>query len=505
MLTYKLKIRKDINIILGKRYILGFIILAFLLVLSHFVIQLAVNDEKSDSRVINIAGRQRMLSQRISKDTLALYIAEDEASKNKYLDDLIYSVELFEKSSIALKNGDKELGLPGENSQDITRLFSNIECNYQNILTASHNIINMSKKGTYTSKSIYSQIQLITKNEKVFLKGMDDIVFQYDAESKSKSNTLNRIGFAVIITIFSVLLMELIFIFKPAEKEINKAFQEIEESHSNILKLFETAPTPMLLIDKNTLDVIQINKLTEELIGINYKDLKLNNILKDNDIIIEKIQNSEKLINEEAILHMPLGLNIIALISSTQIVFNHKEAILLGLSDITKIKKAEAILKRHATIDEMTGLLNKRSGILLLENEFTEAQNGNYDLSIAFIDIDDLKIINDTYGHNEGDWYIKSISTAILSNLPSEDCAFRYGGDEIILVLRDFDDTKTQSMLKEIENDLFLIKKEHNKPYKISISFGIAYNKKTNPQDIEDFVKYADEDMYKNKKKKKIL
>lgn len=104
---------------LKKKYILALSILTIMLLLSQIIIQYSISDEQHDSRVINIAGRQRMLSQRINKSAFALYITTDAAEKKRYLDELNTSLELWKKSHEGLKNGDKELGLPGENSSKI--------------------------------------------------------------------------------------------------------------------------------------------------------------------------------------------------------------------------------------------------------------------------------------------------------------------------------------------------------------------------------------------------
>ena len=62
--------------------------------------------------------------------------------------------------------------------------------------------------------------------------------------------------------------MELIFIFRPAKNEIDKAFAEIQVKDENLLNLFETAPTPMFLIDEESLNIMQLNKLAEEILGV---------------------------------------------------------------------------------------------------------------------------------------------------------------------------------------------------------------------------------------------
>lgn len=503
--------KKYINIgdVLKKRYLLAFSIIAFLVILSQVIIQIMINSQESDSRVINIAGRQRMLSQRINKAAFGLYLAEDENSRIAYLNELSSSIDLWKQSHIGLQNGDMTLGLPNKNSVIIKQLFSKIDESHQNILKAGYDIISIVKKGTYNKEDLYPVIQQIKKNEAIFLKEMDTIVFQYDYESKKKVDFIKYTELFLLFITLLLLLLELVFIFRPAKNEISRVFYELQESHENILNLFETAPNPMLLIDEESMNIIQLNKFAEELLDANFNNcinLKLDSILKNSSVnndIINKIKNNKKISNEEAIFHTPSDKSLVTLISSRKIKFYDKSTILLSLSDITKLKQAEKILKRYATVDEMTDLLNKRSGLLLLDNLFRKAKSDGSDLSLTFIDIDKLKTVNDTYGHDEGDWYIKTVSKTLLSNMRSGDCVFRYGGDEIILVLANCDYLKAESILKRIEKKLSIIEKEYNKPYKLCISYGTVDTNLVNADNILELIKAADHSMYKNKKRKK--
>lgn len=386
---------KNIGSILRKRYLLAFIIIASLITLSEIIIQFTISREESFSRIINIAGRQRMLSQRINKASFGLYLAEDPKSKDQYLNELKFSVDLWKHSHIALQNGDKEMGLPGNNSKTISELFATIEKSHQNIIKAANDIISIAQKATYKKEDLLLKINDIKHNEVIFLDGMDAIVFQYDYECIEKIKFTKRASIFILFFTFFVLLMELIFIFRPAEKEITNTFDEIQ--------------------------------------------------------------------------------------------------------------KTKDILKHYATFDEMTGFFNKRSGMLILENEFNKAKNENLNLSISFIDIDGLKNVNDTYGHAEGDWYIKTISNIILRNIGPKDSVFRYGGDEIVLIFNQCNILKAHSILKKIEKQISFINKEYNKPYKISISYGIVNNKLANINKVDSFIKYADKVMYENKRRKKYV
>lgn len=502
----------NMGITLRIRYKFALSIIASLVLFSQIMIQTALNNEKSDARVINIAGRQRMLSQRITKVALGLYLSSEEQTKVSYLNELAYSVDLWEKSHKALQFGDTSLGTPGKNSATISSMFKNIEENHQEILSSAKKIIVLANEETIQRDKIYREVQRIVSNESLFLEGMDDIVFQYDSESKKKTDFIRNFEISILFATFLLLGLEVIYIFKPAENHINKAFQHIKENQDNFLKLFEAAPIPMLLVDENNLDVIKLNGLAENMLSLcqaSFGNLNLKDIIVNSEestiSIIERIKTLNKISNEDTIINLFDNRSLNSLISSSKLTFFEKDAILIGFSDITKLKKAEELLNHYATFDEMTQLFNKRSGMIILETAFEKILGTDKNLSICFIDIDGLKYVNDTYGHNEGDCYIKFISRAILKSLSTRDYAFRFGGDEIIILLEDCDLNNTKKIIKRIEQNIADSKVSFNKPYEIGFSYGIADIKSNSVSNIEDLIKCADEKMYQNKNSKKKL
>jgi nitrate/nitrite-specific signal transduction histidine kinase len=88
----------EIGSVLRKRYIMAISIIVFLILSSQFIIQFTIQLESGDSRVINIAGRQRMLSQRINKCAFGFNQAKDAIERTHYLDELKNSVALWESS-----------------------------------------------------------------------------------------------------------------------------------------------------------------------------------------------------------------------------------------------------------------------------------------------------------------------------------------------------------------------------------------------------------------------
>ena len=191
------------------------------------------------------------------------------------------------------------------------------------------------------------------------------------------------------------------------------------------------------------------------------------------------------------------------LMSLARIFFGEMELYQIVLTDISDQKRQEAMLNYYATTDEMTGLINRRSGLLFLKKEFENSRRYHDDLTIGFVDIDGLKRVNDQYGHKDGDWLIKTIAQAILGNIRVGDVAFRFGGDEIVMVLVNCQRLKSLVIFERIEAQLAEINRIGEKPYRLEMSYGLVQISDAEFKDYKEFLNFADQQMYQNKAVKK--
>lgn len=492
---------------LKRRYILALSIIACLVIISQVIIQVAIISEQDDSRVVNLAGRQRMLCQRINKAAFGLYIGEDGIEQKKYSEELFFSLNLWMKSHNNLQYGDQEIGLPGKNSQVVKGMFTSIEPQYNAIAAAATEIINISKEPGYNKEALKGQIRIIQDNETEFLKGMDAIVFQYDSESKDKIKTIKAIEIALLLVTFFTLSMEALYIFRPAQKQIETSMKELEASKDSMDKIFETAPNAMLLIDEDSFKIKKLNHSAKKILKISDRmmnDVDFNNILAVgkglNKEIAKQIFSGEPVQNMEVIFDTAEHESLVMLLSSNIIKYEEQNTVIVGLSDITKLKEAEEVLKRYATIDEMTGLLNKRTGMIALENMFNHAKIDKKELTVCFMDIDGLKFVNDNYGHEEGDFYIKTVARVINSNVNYQDIAFRYGGDEMVLVLNNSDRKLGEQVAIRIEKNMRQVTADSAKPYEMHVSSGLAVLGEQETEVLDALLSIADNAMYENKR-----
>ncbi|MCW9030486.1 MAG: GGDEF domain-containing protein [Gammaproteobacteria bacterium] len=159
-------------------------------------------------------------------------------------------------------------------------------------------------------------------------------------------------------------------------------------------------------------------------------------------------------------------------------------------------------IEKSSRIDHLTKVYNRQHIDKLLETEFEEANINRWPLSLAFIDIDDFKVINDTFGHLVGDEILKLISDFFSKNIRETDILARYGGDEFLLMLpgstSDITKTVLERLLKLYIDEVILDVKDIK--ISASVSIGIAtHMDKHNFDNLKDFMTAADEALYKAK------
>ena len=145
--------------------------------------------------------------------------------------------------------------------------------------------------------------------------------------------------------------------------------------------------------------------------------------------------------------------------------------------------------------DPLTGLYNRTFLIENLEKKILEAKRYNFPLSIAMIDVDYFKKVNDTYGHLTGDCLLKELAFLLKKNFRGSDTIARYGGEEFLIIMpftnKENAKKKLEKFRKLVENYKFCTEE-----LKKTISVGIA---EYHNENIFEFINKADQALYKAK------
>ncbi|MFT6924586.1 MAG: diguanylate cyclase (GGDEF)-like protein/PAS domain S-box-containing protein [Psychromonas sp.] len=491
---------------LRQRYIIALSLIALLIIGSQIVIQFLLTAQIYDSHLVNIAGRQRMLSQKITKLSYYISTAESEDLASHYRAELKDAANLWEYSHLGLIHGNKDLQLPGNNSKKIVALFDNIQFHYQTILNAAVLISSASDK-----TAVRLDAHSIAQHESDFLRGMNEIVFQYDREANDKIRSAKWLEISLMITTLIVLLLEALFIFSPATKSLQRNMQGLIEREKNFQHLFAASPISILLVDPADFAVLHANKKAQDLIGEPLDTIctttlqtYLGDNYESNNLFINKLKKGESFNEYEIVILSTQGSVVETLVSVRVITFERKKVFVIGITDISELKKAQEKLEHYASFDEMTGLLNRRTGLLFLEKAMKLLQRNGGQLSICYIDVDGLKKANDQYGHGEGDWLICTVSRALSDNIRGSDAAVRLGGDEFLLILHNCTSADANLLVAKVENSLKEIEIVKHKPFSIEFSYGITSYAPEKDVSPDELISEADNLMYQSKHLKKL-
>ena len=164
--------------------------------------------------------------------------------------------------------------------------------------------------------------------------------------------------------------------------------------------------------------------------------------------------------------------------------------------NISKIIRKNVEHAKHmetlAEIDGMTGLYNKSKYLSMFTNEYDKSDR----IAVIFWDINNLKKINDTQGHEAGDLLIRTVAESIHSLVNDDRKAFRIGGDEFVMIMNDSGEAEALKIISEW--NAHIGKVQQNFPYEISASVGYAWGAGC---DLQDIIKASDNMMYENKNK----
>lgn len=171
-----------------------------------------------------------------------------------------------------------------------------------------------------------------------------------------------------------------------------------------------------------------------------------------------------------------------------------KEAYAHAVTDVTAEHQGTLNLQEKAYHDTVTGIKNRR----FFEEYIADVMDKKTPVTLCYIDIDDLKAVNDSFGHMEGDAYLRSFVDAVNDSIRSEDVFARIGGDEFCIV---FEGCYKEILERKMETALQVLRSRKSGEYDVSFSFGIIQiEEPEKAASADEIVRQADEEMYRRKR-----
>jgi diguanylate cyclase (GGDEF)-like protein len=166
-------------------------------------------------------------------------------------------------------------------------------------------------------------------------------------------------------------------------------------------------------------------------------------------------------------------------------------------------QKAQSRLQNLSLVDELTGIYNRRGFMTIAHQQAKLAQRTQSHWMIVFADVDDLKKINDTHGHAEGDQALREVARLLISTFRESDVIARIGGDEFAVLAFAATESVAKSFVRRLQNMVDALNGAPGRKYKLTISLGLAHYDPHAPKRVDEVLAQADAAMYEQKRKPK--
>ena len=177
-----------------------------------------------------------------------------------------------------------------------------------------------------------------------------------------------------------------------------------------------------------------------------------------------------------------------------------------SIENIRKLLNLNSVIQeldRLYVIDPLCGIFNRNGFIREADILFRQCKESGVPLLISFIDMDGLKIINDNYGHKEGDFALQRLASVISECCKNGRICARFGGDEFIIVGANAEEEDAEALERSFKSRLENVNRMIGKPYEVAASIGTIVTEIAPDKTLFNLITQADEIMYEKKKRKK--
>ncbi len=437
---------------------------------------------ESDAKIINLAGRQRMLSQRMTK---ALFFAHlDPASAKQSQDEYKVVLTLFSETLNGFEKGGQVTDV-----DDKTITIDPIEDpEAQSIIAVTRLIldkfhqesIRLSLQGL-DPKLYNKSMEEIKDLSLALLTKMNDLTTRSEALSREKTQKLRWIQtLAFLFALFNFGL-----IIKLYQQKTSQAEMQV----GNFLQLLDNVATALIVLDTHN-NIILANKHAQAIFGYSqnaFVKLQISDLLGDRGIEPYAIRSDGTRFRIDILENL----------------YNLNETLVtvLTINDISRFTDEQSRLAYLANHDGLTGLVNRRAFYDRLYMEIKRARRAGTMLTILFLDLNRFKDINDKYGHAMGDEVLLKVSKMLRLAMRDTDTVARYAGDEFVILVPDMQGLKQIDHIERKIRALFDSPiRFGDKQFMIGGGIGVS----TYPLEGEtatELVELADHRMYEDKKR----
>lgn len=282
---------------------------------------------------------------------------------------------------------------------------------------------------------------------------------------------------------------------------VEERTRELRRAEQNVRALFDLAPVALVvtsiadeaLLDANERAATMFDVTRDELGTLELASIWVNPT--DRLRLLDAVKRSGRVERFEAELRTRSGLSFWAELSAGSFSFGGTPALLVGFHDVTEQRLAEERLRRLATLDGLTGLYNRRHFFELAEAEIERSKRHGHATSVAMLDVDHFKAVNDELGHAAGDVVLVALASRVRERVRKEDVVARYGGEEFVVLFPETRLEDARTTLERIRAAVMSAPIETSVGSRtVTVSIGLAERREGEP--LGDVLRRADVALY---------
>jgi diguanylate cyclase (GGDEF)-like protein/PAS domain S-box-containing protein len=284
--------------------------------------------------------------------------------------------------------------------------------------------------------------------------------------------------------------------------------REIEERRLYLEGVLGAAPDAIVTADARH-RIVEWNPGAERLFGYSREEAigqNLDHLVTNPDVFEEAIgftqvvKSGREVSPVETVRYRKDGSPVDVIVAASPILVGDElVGVVAVYTDITQHKRMEEALRASLLVDELTGLYNRRGFLTLGQQQLKTAHRAKSKMSLLFADFDDLKRINDTLGHHEGDQALIDIADVLKEIFRESDIIARIGGDEFVVLVIETDGVSAEILTTRLQENLEARNARGDRRYKLSLSVGTARYDPESPCSIDELLAQADRLMYEQK------
>jgi len=280
----------------------------------------------------------------------------------------------------------------------------------------------------------------------------------------------------------------------------------IIEREESVRMLFEFNPIPQLIYNPSDLRILKVNEAAIRSYGYSrdlFENLTLPDLHPPEDVpSVQDIASRPRAPNgnQRHWVHLTAtGRKLHVIAHTRELIVEGRPSVLTSIVDVTEQREAVARISHMAHHDELTSLANRAQFKMRLEESLNRIRRNNYRTAVHFLDLDDFKMVNDTFGHPTGDRLLQAVAGRLREAVRDVDLVARLGGDEFSVIQCEIDGPESAAELAQRMIEVL------NAPYSIDghdLSIGVSIGIAVAPNDsmnADEILKNADIALYRAK------